>query len=880
MMKIGRFAITIMALTITSSVSAQDFDKKNLLYRINSVENKTVELLGFEKKPKEELVIPNEVSYKGDKYAITTIAENAFKDCEVLKSVIGPTIQIIKDGAFQGCVNLSTVTFTDQLSEVKNNAFRGCTSLSQASLGNEVQTIGDAAFAACTSLTELSFGSSLKSLGVGVINGTKISSVVLPNSLVRVGHHAFADCSQLSSVTFGNALKVIDNNAFERTALSSIVFPNSLLDIGDKAFSGCSNLKMITFGNSLKDIGVGAFQGVQISSLSFPTSLKIVKNGAFKDCISLQSISFNDNIETIEESAFGNCSLLSIDLTDCMADVANNAFYNCKNVKTSNYSLKGIANYLKNNVKKLVNMPNKDRENIESYINDQNEDVCVLGTFEDGFAFFHYKDGNILKCDVVTIFGKVISQNGGEIVAENLIMVPSDNGRGVVLKDVRGKTLTKNVYDDIYQKRSIKYVNGYLQVCLNNKYGFIDKSGNEVVPCKYSSVDDFNNDIAKVWGEKNEKYGFRMYGFVNKEGKEILPCLLMKESHSCFENGYEVLMYEGKYGIVDKDGNKIVPFNYDYICNFSEGLAAVVKEGKLGFVDKTGSVVIPLMYDIDEFETLDYAFNDGLAFVKKNGKWGYIDKSNNVVIPFEYNCAEAFHGGIARVINTDGKERCIDKKGKVVLPFIDSTISYQTNGIYMIYMSTMSNIYNREFILFNKAGIIGKFDNFQCKDSLIIVEKNKKYGAIDYTGKVLVPCIYKDLGYNENILKAKDDNGKYIFNKNGEMIISSDYEIGDYYNYYAYEGILKVKKNGLYGYVENTGKTICPLIYDDAEDFRNGFAKVCKGGLWGVIDKKGKEIIPCIYQMLFRFSNDLAIVVKSGNLGVVDIKGNSTFDNQ
>ena len=105
MMKKSRFAIIIMVLMITSSVSAQDFDKKNLLYRIISTENKTVELLGFEKKPKEELVIPEEVSYKGDKYAITTIAENAFRDCTVLKSIIGSTIQTIKDGAFQGCIN-------------------------------------------------------------------------------------------------------------------------------------------------------------------------------------------------------------------------------------------------------------------------------------------------------------------------------------------------------------------------------------------------------------------------------------------------------------------------------------------------------------------------------------------------------------------------------------------------------------------------------------------------------------------------------------------------------------------------------------------------------------------------------------------------------
>lgn len=75
MKKSIKIAVAFLALMIAESVSAQEFDKKHLLYRITSAENKTVELLGFEKKPREDLIIPEEVSYKGDKYAITGISE-------------------------------------------------------------------------------------------------------------------------------------------------------------------------------------------------------------------------------------------------------------------------------------------------------------------------------------------------------------------------------------------------------------------------------------------------------------------------------------------------------------------------------------------------------------------------------------------------------------------------------------------------------------------------------------------------------------------------------------------------------------------------------------------------------------------------------------
>lgn len=878
MTKKSRFAIIIMVLMITSSVSAQDFDKKNLLYRIISTENKTVELLGFEKKPKEELVIPDEVSYKGDKYAITTIAENAFKDCIVLKSIIGSTIQTIKDGAFQGCINLSSVTFSDQLSEVKNNAFRGCTSLSQVSLGDNVQTIGDAAFAACASLSELSFGSGLKSLGTGVINGTKISSIVLPNSLVKVGHHAFADCNQLSSVTFGNALIQIDDNAFEKTSISTIVFPNTLLIIGDKAFADCTNLQSITYGNSLKEIGAGAFQGIPISSLSFPTSLLIVKDGAFKDCKSLQNISFNDNIESIKENAFKGCSLLSVDLTDCMADVANNAFEGCNSVITSNYSIKGIANYINKLENNVIAIPDLNREQIDHFIHEN--DVVVLGDFKDGFAFFQYTDKGISKCDVVTIFGKVISQKGGYVVAENLIMVPSDNGNGVVLKDIRGKILSKSVYDDIYKNNiNLKFTNGYLQVCKNKKYGFIDKSGKEVVPCKYSRVEDFKYDVAVVYGDIDDRVGARKMGLVNTKGQEIIPCDNIIGGVPS-EKGEYVVKRNSKYGVIDKNLNIIIPFEYDGIGEFSEGLASVIKNGKKGFIDKANRLIIPCEYDEPDPEWgVSDDFSEGLVNVSKDGKWGYINKSNKVVIPFIYDIAESFHGGLA-LVNLG--EYCIDVTGKIVQRSNSDLLEHLTNGIFRKGLD--------EFVLFNKCGIIGKYDRSwnnagveyydgEKFDGYLFVGRNNKSGVIDYNGKEIIPIIYDFINHynypDHQFIIAKSGSLKTLFDTSGNMVVSSDYEIKS-----SAESIVKVRKDGLYGYIDKSGKIVSPCIYDEAEDFHNGFAIVCKGGLWGVIDTSGKETIPCKYQGVSFFYDGLAFVNNDGKWGFVDLNGKSTFDYQ
>ena len=50
--------------------------------------------------------------------------------------------------------------------------------------------------------------------------------------------------------------------------------------------------------------------------------------------------------------------------------------------------------------------------------------------------------------------------------------------------------------------------------------------------------------------------------------------------------------------------------------------------------------------------------------------------------------------------------------------------------------------------------------------------------------------------------------------------------------YYAEfsEGLLSVKKSGLYGYINEKGEVVIPFRYEEAEKFLNGFAKVKREG--------------------------------------------------
>ncbi len=157
--------------------------------------------------------------------------------------------------------------------------------------------------------------------------------------------------------------------------------------------------------------------------------------------------------------------------------------------------------------------------------------------------------------------------------------------------------------------------------------------------------------------KKDEKWGF-----ADEAGKVIIPCQ-WKFAWDFSEGLAEVADEQGKYGFIDKTGKVVIPCQWKDARSFSEGLARVKDEdGKWGFIDKTGKVVIPCQWK--------WAgdFSEGLAVVEdEHWKRGFIDKTGKVVIPCRWEGVEGFSGGLAWVKDERGNWHEIDKTGKVII---------------------------------------------------------------------------------------------------------------------------------------------------------------------------------------------------------------------
>jgi hypothetical protein len=128
------------------------------------------------------------------------------------------------------------------------------------------------------------------------------------------------------------------------------------------------------------------------------------------------------------------------------------------------------------------------------------------------------------------------------------------------------------------------------------KCGFMNETGNVVIPPIYSNVRDFHEGFAAV---KIGNWATGKWGYVNYSGDLVIDFLFDKPRK--FSDGYAKVILEGEWCFINLNGEKIISLN-DYIggSNFHNGYAIVCKSNeytmktKFGIIDKTGTEVIPL----------------------------------------------------------------------------------------------------------------------------------------------------------------------------------------------------------------------------------------------------------------------------------------------
>lgn len=127
-----------------------------------------------------------------------------------------------------------------------------------------------------------------------------------------------------------------------------------------------------------------------------------------------------------------------------------------------------------------------------------------------------------------------------------------------------------------------------------------------------------------------------------------------------FDEGRAVAGLYGLSGLIDRQGNVLVPFIYDVVeWDSRSGLAAVCHDGLWGLFNREGEQLTEIKYSwLSEFE-------EGLLLARTDQKYGYLDRQGREAIPFIYDQASSFHHGSAPV-EIRGRKMEIDPTGQVI----------------------------------------------------------------------------------------------------------------------------------------------------------------------------------------------------------------------
>jgi hypothetical protein len=362
------------------------------------------------------------------------------------------------------------------------------------------------------------------------------------------------------------------------------------------------------------------------------------------------------------------------------------------------------------------------------------------------------------------------------------------------------------------------------------------------------------------------------WGVFNDIGKTIIN----PEFDTIVLKGDELLQVKksNKFGLYGLKGKKLLPVEFDEIGSFSEGFYLVKQNGKYGYCNKLGKVYIKPVYDDAK------AFKNKQAIVKKGEKWGIIDYTNKFLLKPEFENVETgkgnFYaikqGGKTYFYNFSLKKITEEAFDEIMVTDTVNAVRVKKDGKYSYYNPAAKSYVTVE-----------KFEAAQAYDKgFALVSNGGKKGLLDVNGKLIFPCQYDAIVFDEfqnKIIFRTIQNGKEgIADASGKIIIPNEYDqiVPALPNY------IKAKKNGKYGILRTSGVPVTEFIYDylstniELPEAPEWPAIAVHKGKFGLINEKGEEVFPIKAKEMTYVGNKLYTAKEGKSIVLVNTAGKTT----
>ena len=408
---------------------------------------------------------------------------------------------------------------------------------------------------------------------------------------------------------------------------------------------------------------------------------------------------------------------------------------------------------------------------------------------------------------------------------------------------------------------------------------------------KKINTEKYNYEIDKV-----EEYNYyisqenELYGIIDKEGKKVIDAKYtniilpnpQKDLFVCYD-GQKTEILNSKNEKVFTEFEDIEPIKLKSVAStlsYEKGTLIYRKDGFYGLMDTNGKKLTENIYDSIE----NLSPTEGKFLVSQNEKYGVIDVKGNILVKTEYDkiLSDGYYtkkdeykkSGFIVSIKTDNgyKNGYISYTGKIILDTkyneIERINKEDDKNIYLIAAENGKNgLYrNSKNIIPNEYQAMTYYED----NDIIILQKNKKYGVAKLDGKIIIEVEQDSIESKGIYLYAKIANNNKVYDNQGNTV-DINYNRTVYKTESPDYQISTILNNNIlyYGIIDKDGNKLVDENYRYIEYlYGNYFVATDDNGNLGVINNNGKVILDMKYSSLQKIKgkNIMQAVEKGQNI--------------
>lgn len=284
--------------------------------------------------------------------------------------------------------------------------------------------------------------------------------------------------------------------------------------------------------------------------------------------------------------------------------------------------------------------------------------------------------------------------------------------------------------------------------------------------------------------------------------------------------------------------------------------------------------------------------NHGLFQFKKyssnfDGLIGIMDTTGKIIVAPKFTWVYPFREGLSLVNTGDKKNGIIDTLGNWIIPAIYDGLYEYEDGLIRFKSETErwgKHNQNKRWGAMDKTGKIiiqpkytylGRCINGYMEYSLTTQPNNIPHGLMTKDEQIIIPDDGKtSIGYwpcsktDTLVVTAKIGKTKYydyaVYNLKGKKLFKVKFKELNSQNYGTFRTGNRHSNHGL---INSTGVEIAPPQYNVIQTDQYPLMQIENSkNLWGFLDHEGKVIVPCTYSYSHPFKHGLAAVFTGGYL--------------